>query len=475
MALFKPNKVDASKRRIELLANSDDTQQLAFGLQWTSIVSGGGKDAAAKLAKQRGASHFIFRNQQVGYGYIDTKKNPIKAGVPVYPAALVAAIQYGGDALIFIKIGPGEYWLAEIRNSLPTSLDRFIFADNDSVVLEEAEQIVSAAGGDLTYKIFTNLSAHGFESVSRTSAEDLLLASSGAPKMEALPKATSVNFPKPVLIAIAVGGVLLVANYVWNWKQELDAKKRAQQESQSVDISPEQAWRQALATWQTTRAAPGASGYQIARNSLGKVPVMWDGWYLEDATCKAGPVVAGEKPSRTWSCAAAYQRSRAGSLNNVMVNQIPPDWTVKFVPLNKMVASWSIQEPVAYINVAEFQTVDFHLTQTLSKFQALGSAFTASPEISFVPIDIPPPKKLSDGTAYAPDPTMANLSASKVLFKGPLRTADRLVQSDLLIDYTSVSLTAKPSIGLSDSISEQLTKSAVDAEVTGVLYATKAR
>jgi hypothetical protein len=201
---------------------------------------------------------------------------------------------------------------------------------------------------------------------------------------------------------------------------------------------------------------------------------MWDGWHLAEATCKAGIVVAGEKPHRVWSCTAAYERSKVGSFNNAMVKQIPADWSVTFVPLNKMVARWTLQEPVTYLNISEFQTVEFHLTQSLSKLQELSSAFSAAPEIAFAPIDIPPPKKLSDGTAYPPDPAIANLTASKVVFKGPLRTADRLLHSQLSIDYTSVSLTAKPAVGLSDSVTEQLTKSAVDAEVTGVLYA-KAR
>jgi hypothetical protein len=458
---------------LELLANAEETQQLAFGLQWTSIVSSGGKDAASKLAKQRGASHFVFRNQQVGFGYIDTKKNPLKAGVPVYPAALVAAIQYGGDALFAVKIGEGEYWLAEIRNDQPTSLDRFIFAENDATILAEAEQIVTAATSqDFSYQIYTNLVAHNFASARSTSAEDLFLAAmSESAKLEVLPKATSINFPKPVWVAIAVGGVVLAAHQAWQWKERNDAQQRAELAAQTSDLPPEQAWQQAMAAWQATRAAPSPAGYQVARASLGQVPVIWDGWYLEGASCKAGDVVAGQAPHRVWSCTATYERSKIGTFNTSMVNQIPRDWSVSFLPLNKMAVSWTLKQPVTNIDVTRFQTVQSHLVQTVSKLQELTSAFSAAPQIAFTPLDVPAPKKASDGTAYPPDPAVSALVKSSVVIKAPLRSVDRAAASDLPIDYTSVSLTAKRTLGLSESVTDQLSKSAIDAEVTGVLYA----
>ena len=494
MELFKkkPKVADRNRLELELVSGDSNDVHLAFGLQWSSIVAqGSGRDSAIKLVKQRKATHFLYRNQQVGFGVIDLKKNSHATQGQIYPAAQVAARQYGGDAIHVIKVGEGEYWLGLINNSQPTSVDQFIFADNDSVVVEEAQRIIDAGRDEgKTYSVYTNLTHHNFGMVRRNSVEDLLMATGSVEDaMEALPRGGSLNLPKPVLYSILVVAALIAAQSAWKYKVKQDEAKAARLALPAAGEPPEVAWARAVTKWESTKAKARVDGLLAIRETVGSIPVRWNGWNLSGAKCSAGELTTGARVAavpptspasgatepvgmvgsqRTWSCTASYDRSKVGSFNKDMEGVIPKGWNVRFMPLNKMQATWSITEMAEPLKIAELKTIRYHLVDTVSKLQKVAPGFSQDMNVAFAPVAIPAPKK-PDGTAYAADPTASGLQSAEVAFKGPLRSMDHLTQAGIEADWTSISITA--ATGAPADKSAGINQSALTAEVTGVIYA----
>ena len=467
MELFKSKAKTDNRRRMEMLSNADGSTQLSFGLQWSSIVSTGGKTTAIKMARVRGASHILFRGQQVGFGYLDIKKND-KVG-QIFPAAMVVARQYGGDAIHAIKISDGEYWLAVIRNSQPTSVDQFIFADNDSILAEEVSKILKTAEDEGTkYAVFTNLATHNFGFTTQISAEELLLAvNQDSEFMELLPKTNSVNLPKPVLIAVLVGLVLALGQAGWKWKIKRDALRVAQLKKPVQDEPADVAWARAIKKWKKENPNPDPHGFIAVRESIGTVPATWNGWNLDFVQCKAASVEEDASGlSRSWKCIAEYNRTASGSFNRDMVSKNPPGWVIGFIPLNRMRASWSVNQSVSEFNFDSLKGLDYHYIETLSKLQKYTPIFSQEVSLSFSDLSIPAPKRIS-GADFEKDPGTPLMKKSILVLKGPLRSIDAVSNLDIPAVWDSISITVSKAKG--DKIS--ITQSAILAEVTGALYA----
>ena len=483
MAFFKRKTVARSRGKIELLSNESGTVQLAFGLQWTPIVSTGGKPVAVKLAKDNGATHLILIGQQVGYGAIAPAPDE---GSIVFPAAQVAAHQFGGDALHVYKIQDGEYWLACIRNNQPTSIDQFIRASNDSVVLEQAERIVSSALEDhVAYQIFTNLELHSFQVATRCGPEELLLAASqGGESLEAIPK-TSFSIPKPVLIATSVAVALIGAQSGYKYYKKQQAIKAALANMPAEDEPSSVAWGRVMKQWAKTKAEPKSDGFREVRQSIGELPAKWKGWSLLSAGCVAGEVQHTDAAAlaangsqrasplgpntRQWSCEATYERSKHGAVNTEIVNGIPSNWVVIFHPLNSMSVKWTVAQNVELIDVSKLQPPKFHFIETVSKLQSIAPIFPQDIGLTFTPLSVPAPKK-SDGKPYPPSTAVSAIQAAPLVVKGPLRSIDMLMESNLPVDWNKLSL----SIGIDPATKQSggsINQSPIVAEVSGVVYA----
>lgn len=460
------------QKPVELVYDKDNESVcVAFGLQWSTIVTQGGADAGKKIAKTRGATHFIFKNQQIGYGVIQPRD-----GTQIFPAAHIAARQHGGDAVHAIRIGPGEYWLCLIRNSQPTSVDKFIHSAGDELIESETRKLIETSAVDgIELTVYTNLESHDFGATKNNSVEDLLLAcGSEQDAMQEL-SGSSLTIPKPLLYGAAALALVLLAKEGWKLKVARDRANAIAVAGVPVDEPPEVAWTRAIGNWEKSHARVNESGLSAVRSVLGTVPAKWSGWRLLDVKCMAGDVVstgpAGSAsgvsyPMRNWNCAANYERSKVGILNRQMDIVAPEGWLVTFVPLNKMRATWTMPESVEVFKFLEMPSKKFHLVETVSRIQEIAPAFSSEVDFAFAPIAIPIPKR-TDGSAYPADPKYSG-SSSKLLIKGPLRSIDKLMQAGVPADWDSFSLTVDAT---NSGTSSTINQSAISAEVSGVIYA----
>lgn len=468
MSIFKFNKKAGNKRKpIELAFDKLDKTALAFGLQWRSIVTSDARRAGIAIARAQGATHVLFRGQQVGFGIIDAKANPqLSSGAVVYPAALVVARQYGGDAIFVLNVSKGDYWIALIRNGSPTSSDSVLLNSNDSEAIAEAKNLLtSVAGDDARVIVYTNIQDHGLPgTVRNASLEDILLAAThDDDRISVMPKA-GTSIPKPVLVVLCIGTIALAGQQGYkSWEAKQRASLAAQNRVQHED--PAVTWARVIEAWEATKAAPNSGGLLAARESMGRLPVLWNGWTLTAAKCAASPL-SSPAIVRTWSCSAMYERASAGGkVNREMVSLVPKDWIVSFLPLKGMQLSWSFEQPIIALKIAGLKPTSFHSIETTSRFQAIAPAFSQDVKFAFVPVSIPAPKA-EDGTALPPDPVASALRESVLSMRGPLRTIDALIDRDIPADWDSLGIT----FAVNSSI-QSVSSSSISAEVTGVIYA----
>lgn len=468
MSIFKPNKKPVEKRRpAELIFDHAGKTALAFGLHWRSIVTSDARKAGIAMARTQGATHYLFRGQQIGFGFIDAKSNPqLAAGATVYPAAQAAARQYGGDALFVLQVSPGDYWIALIRNGSPTSLDLFLVDSNDSQAIADAKSHLEAIGGDdARLTIYTNVENHGLAGVVKgASIDDILIAATNdEDRLLVMPK-VAMSIPKPLIAVAVLGSLALIGQQGIKW---WEAKQRAQLAAHNrvTNEDPALVWARVIADWEATKVSPGAAGLLAARESIGRLPVLWDGWTLSNAKCTAAPLSAPAKV-RAWGCSASYERTAVSAkLNREMEPAIPPEWTVSFTPLKSMQVNWSVDEPINPLQIAGLKPTRFHSVDTSSRFQALAPAFSQELKFEFVAVNLPAPKQ-EDGTALPLDSVASSLREAVLSVRGPLRTIDALIVRDIPADWDSVGIT----FAVSNS-SYSINSSAVSAEVSGVIYA----
>lgn len=467
MSLFKKKQKSSSDKRkkIELIFDSYEKNALAFGLQWRSIVTADVQKTGTAMARAQAASHIIFRGQQVGFGSIDPKESPrLASGAAIYAAAQVAGRQYGGNSLFVVQVAPREYWIALVRNGLPTSTDIFLTSSDDSQVIQQANTYLAEVSDEaLSITIYTNLRDHGFEGVVKyASVEDILLAATNEQDRVSAILKQSMTLPVPVLVVLGAGALLIAGQQGFKW---WEAKQRlanmALNKTETED--PAVAWARAVSEWEATSFGPSSAGLLAARESIGHLPVLWSGWRLVNAGCAAVPLTA-PAAARPWSCTAAYARPRGAVLNREMVSGIPEGWNVTFSPLKGMSVSWSLSEPIAGLKVANLLPTKFHNIETTSQLQAIAPAFSSDIAFVFSPVAIPPPKG-QDGTALPMDPSASGISESRLVLTGPLRSVDALIDRSLPADWSALD------VRFSDATTPSIISSAVMAEVKGVVYA----
>lgn len=453
--------------RLELVFDETNTRALAFGVQWRSIATAGGRDEAVKLARQVGATHYIFRGQQLGLGALNGADAASAASARIYPAAAVAARHMVGNAICALRIQPGEYWIAAVANGAPTSTDLFLQGIDDAQALERVRQVASQvyAGAQAEPAVYTNIDGSGIEGVKAYSDEDLFQALvSGSEVLAPLPKA-GASIPKPVLIAAAAVAVLLVGQQANQWWTKKKAREAAML-ADSSEIDPAQAWAQEIANWEASRAAANGYGLLEARDQLTRLPVRWEGWSLTTAVCRAASLsVANGTAQRSWTCAADYTRSRVGSVNRKMASILPAGWVVSFTPLNGLRVSWNFVQPARPLKLADLPKADFYRVEVASRLQVLQPALAGDVSYTFAPVDIPPPRK-KDGTAFPPPPEVQGLTSAAVVVKGPMRSMDALIKADVAANWQEISITYD-----NQEPKGALNASSLMAEAKGEMYA----
>ena len=460
----KKDPVGTGAGQIEIVTDEMGQKALAFGLIWRSLVTSGGQDFAVKAARQAGSSHFILRPQQVGHGKLPGESGTLPKRI--FPASVIAARHLLGDALCILQVSESEFWLALVRNGNPSTIDRLLTGVDASEALLMARAILADHAQDSTgSRIFvhTDIEHHGFESVKALSVQELLDAAIDDEELlQPLPK-QKMSTPKPVLYIGALAVLVLGAQQAWKASQREEAQRLAAALRGQV-IDPVAAWSDAIRVWQSTRAAPSAMGLAEPREALSRLPVLWDGWILEKASCDASPLKPGAT-DRQWLCEAVYGRKRNGALTRDMLPKMPEGWTASFKPLNQMTVGWSVSQPATAIDVGTLASAQFHRVESTSLLQPLQAAFAQEPTFTFEPLKIEAPKN-RDGTAVPVDPRVAGLSFADFTVSAPLRSIDALSNTKLIIVWTSLSLfydATNPKIALSSS--------SLMGKATGTFYA----
>lgn len=469
MNLFKPkNKASGDGKTVELTFDHNEKNALAYGLQWRSLVTSNARATGLKMAKSAGATHFLFRGQQIGFGVVDTKYNMhLSGGTAIFPAAQVAARMFGGDGLFVLRVAEGEYWLALIRNGSPTSSDTFLSNSND----HDALALARVLGNDIADEkaaivVYTNLENHGMPGMVRvTSVEDILIgASNNEDRLQAMPKA-GLSIPKPVLIVAGIGIALMAGKQGLDWwankkRMELAALNRVTKEDPAVS------WARAIAAWEATQLSPNVDGLVMARDSLGLLPVFLDGWVLGVSSCTAAPLEPAAKV-RPWSCSASYDRVNSSSkYNRDMAQAFPKSWSVVFTPLRTMQVSWSLEQAVTPLVIANLKPTAYHNVETSSVFQSLLPALASDMSFAFVPVTIAPPLD-AEGQPVPPPPdgVASSLRQAVISLKSPLRSIDFITEKNIPADWASIT------ISVGSGATPGLKSSALNAEITGVIYA----
>lgn len=447
---------------IVILADESGVKGLAFGLQWRSVVTSGGRASAISMASTGGGTHYIFRGQQLGFGYLPTKGVILPARV--YPAAVIAAQQHVGDCIFVIRTGESEFWVALTRNGSPTSYDQYLLDASEDQALEIARMIQAQLNDDgVEPNVFTNIEDHGFASVRSISIEEILNGAVGDGELlDALPKRKS-SIPKPVIVIAGIAMLGLGANAGYKYW----TAKRAQQALQAAPVDEEDVlvWTKALKDWESTIPAPDRNNIQAVRNSISDVPVHWHGWLLNGVVCLLSAPDKSQASSRKWVCKASYNRQPSGLLNRDMEKQVPSGWAVTFQPMNLMFAQWEIKQSGRPIGASTLKKQAEHLLKTTSSLQILAAGFSKSVEFVFAPILIASPKRL-DGSAYMPNSIVSGLSKATVSVQGPLRTIDAVIDTDLDVVWKSLSVSYESNGGKVSIQSSEIT-----AELTGDIYA----
>ncbi|MEJ8838091.1 hypothetical protein [Ramlibacter sp. AN1133] len=450
--------------RLELLEDASGTRALAFGVQWRSIATTGGRDEALKLARQAGASHYLYRGQQLGLGVLP-RDTP--AALRVYPAACVAARHMVGNAICALRIQEREYWIAALANGAPTSTDLFLQGIDDGQALQRVHEIAREvhAGAQEAPTLYTNIEGGAIEGARSCSDEDLFQAlASGSDLLQPLP-AAGMSLPRPVLATGVLIAMLLAAQQAYQGWARRTARASALSAA-SDEPDPAQAWSEAIARWRAGKAAADGRLLLQARDQLNALPLRWQGWILTAAVCRASPAaLPKDAAQRSWSCLAQYGRGHGAVVNRNVAAMLPAGWTASFTPLHGMDVSWHFMQPVQPLDLQQLPPAEFFRVEVASRLQPLLPALAADVSYRFMPVEISAPRR-KDGTAMPVPPQAQGIEAATLTVKAPMRNIDALIQADVSADWTEIRL----SFDDHDPKGE-LRASSVMAEAKGEMYA----
>lgn len=149
-----------------------------------------------------------------------------------------------------------------------------------------------------------------------------------------------------------------------------------------------------------------------------------------------------------------------------MKENIPAGWTVQYRGLDTIVASWNASQASQPFKYEALRSIETHMVETVSRLQRLQPAFGQVGDLTFVPVEITPPRK-GDGTAVPMVPSVPQLRAATFTLKAPLRSVDALIDAGVEADWQQISMYFKRA----DGEKVDLKSSALTADIKAVIYA----
>jgi hypothetical protein len=456
----------ATPQHLALLASDSGQRVLAMGLRWRAMVVAV-KDAdghAIKEARRAKASHYVSAPLLLGVGRI-----PQDVDAQIFSAAMIAA-QNAPHAIFAMRLPDGRVWIAQITGGRPSGSE-----DICDDAFAATQKVAQARQASDELQVWSNIdeipSRHPY------SWDDLmLLPPPAAAQVKKVPRQQLFGqIPAVVRYSAALVVLALGAEQGWNWYQ---AEGRAQARA-SMLAEQEQKLQERAQAWQgqlRTELSARATDLRVdsLRQSIDRLPVIWQGWKLQSARCTAAPLTAQQVSgqAKEWTCTAAYQAPDAkDSKQSFAPNKVlstPAGFEAEYLPPRAANLKWRVSTPGQPVQIARLGSVQSHLVETASLLQANMADLTAS-EIRFVPIKLVPPQATKGtGGASGADPAsqvapkeLAVPLQSALTVKGPLALLDALVPR-INADWSAMVLT--PSAGVETALS-------LDIEWTGALYA----
>lgn len=468
-------------RPLQLLQDASGNRTLAIGMTWRTVMVAGGATVALRMAKEAKATHYCqVDGQVVGYGTLRPKsrKNPLPS--LIFPAASVAAHYLGGDALIALHLSESEVWLAFIRAGVPSGTEEIITGTSDLSL----DELVSARCRELIdpspqFMVYTDLDLDLGERVSSVVNFALSQLLDIPPRQtdkllltEAKGSFEGLKIPGPV---IAMGTVALVLFGGWTgygqWKKYKAADERAKEAARVArEENPEIVWKAAFAKFRQSTPNPSVDAIKQVRESFRMLPAKWMGWSVKTATCKAADPAGG---NQVWACIAHYNiTARIGAATNLQLKPtVPAGYTVNFLPTKSLNLTWMVTTHSPPIDISKLPSRIEHLVGTASKIQRLAPAFNEAPTIAFAPVKLDAPRGKRSGTVIPMPATFVMPTSSKLSIKGPLRSVDTILANGLAADWRTMTLIFNESSRADGRQPTGIRQSALQAEITGVLYA----
>lgn len=488
-----PKPATTTQRRAarELVILQDDTgtgvRDIALGLVWRPLMLANGARQAAAMAKEAKASHYvILPSKTIGYGILPKRKgDKNKATSPATPVAALAIGRLGSaNALLAIDIGQGETWICILRNQRPEGAEEIVRSDtaDEASVVQRVNDIRRVPGND-DLQVYSDVVLKRIPDAKPLSLADLTSQPSmpGGQLQAVAAGGGSGTIPKPILIGSVLVGVAYMGNYLYTSAEEEQAtsKKLAELAESARSEDPSVAWKIALAAIPAGRNQPNVTTLALLSEKLASAPVNWLGWELKQISCTASE---RKETGQPWACQAGYEPALKGkhATNLELSKAVPAGMQVEFLPTTRANLSWAFESKTSALDAASLPMVQQALVETASSLQNLQTVLTEPPTYSFAPIKgiTAPTGRL--GQAIERPKDMALPQEARLVVNGPLRVIDSLIQSPILADWKTLTVTFKP-----DAASQALmpaqgslnanspTRSALMLTLEGSLYASR--
>ncbi len=457
-----------------LVKSASSSRELVLGLNWRMIMLSGGTQAAMKLARDAGATHYcMVGGQTVGYGVLPGKKG---ASFPdqTTPAALLAARQYFGDGLYALSLSEKEIWVAQTRSGRPIGRDQVLVDEHGDVAKKAEEWLAERLGIAPESTIYTDIDISSIGVKSREFSLSLLMTMPIVPgdKLQAVQTGAWTlknNISQRIRTIGGVAVLVWIAFTAYDyWTESVKAERRAKNaadEKQAED--PNKVWQDVIRKLSSGRFQPASESLSTLRQSLGNLPVSWKGWKLTNAVCAAKTVVLA---AQTWTCVANYEAGEAKNTatNRELSQSVPEGYTAKFKPMQSVSLEWSVIRQVEALKIVSLPTRTYHMLETASKLQELMPALTNTPSFAFTTIAVAPPRGADGKEIASPAGVRIDIpSEAAINLRGPLRTFDALISRGIDADWRSIKLT----YDRQEADEIKLKTSALQIEFNGNLYA----
>lgn len=498
LGLFKgrgssPKPATTTQRRAarELLILQDDTgtgvRDIAVGLVWRPLMMANGARQAAAMAKEAKATHYvILPSKTIGYGIVPKRKSEkSKASAPATPVAALAIGRLGSaNALLAIDIGQGETWICILRNQRPEGAEEILRSDpaDPGSVVQRVNDIRRVPGND-DLQVHSDVVLSRIPDAKHLSMADLTSQPSmpGGQLQAVAAGGGSGTIPKPILIGTVLVGAAYIGNYLYTSAEaeQAAAGKQAELADLMRSEDPATAWKAALAAMPKGRNQPNVSTLVMLSEKMATTPVNWLGWELKQISCISSE---RKETGQPWTCQAGYEPSVKGkyATNLELSKAVPSGMQVEFLPTTRANLSWSFESKTDALDSASLPHVERSLVDTASSLQILQSALTEPPTYAFTPIKgiVAPTSRVGQAIERPKDLVLPQ--EARLVINGPLRVIGALIQSPILADWKTLTVTFKPYVvsqvppPAQDGVyTEAVNRSALMLTLEGSLYASR--